>query len=81
MSEIPHTPPPDSATNSAPENPSEAPVESSAEAPEVEAPPDPVAEAADREGFRFLAIGFALFFILIAVCASIVAAVMKNMGI
>ena len=80
MSEIPHTP----APNAAPENTVEAPPATSAEAPEieaVEAPPDSVAEAADREGFRFLAIGFALFFILIAVCASIVAAVMKNMGI
>ena len=46
-----------------------------------EVPPDPVAQAADRAGFRFLAIGFAIFFAIIAVCASIVALVMKSMGI
>ena len=53
------------------------------EVPEAEAevPIDPAAQAADREGFRFIAIGFAFFFIVIAVCAGIVALVMKNMGI
>lgn len=49
--------------------------------PEIEIPIDPVAQAADREGFRFIAIAFAFFFIIIAVCAGIVAIVMKNMGI
>ncbi len=44
-------------------------------------PDDPEALANDRAGFKFLAIGFALFFALIAICAGIVAAVMKNMGI
>ena len=62
------------------------PVESSTEEieteeEEIEVPPDPVAMAADRAGFKFLAIGFVIFFVLIAICASIVALVMKNMGI
>ena len=42
---------------------------------------DPDAQAADRAGFKFLAIGFAIFFAIIAICASIVALVMKSMGI
>ena len=48
---------------------------------QIEVPVDPVAQAADRAGFKFLAIGFAIFFAIIAVCAGIVALVMKNMGI
>ena len=48
---------------------------------EIEAPADPDALAADRAGFKFLAIGFAFFFAIIAICASIVALVMKSMGI
>ncbi len=55
--------------------------ESDSEVPEIEIPIDPVAQAADREGFKFIAIAFAFFFIIIAVCAGIVAIVMKNMGI
>ncbi len=48
---------------------------------EVEIPVDPEALAADRAGFKFLAFGFLFFFVIIAVCASLVALVMKNMGI
>ena len=51
------------------------------EAQEVEMPDDPVALAADRAGFKFLAVGFAIFFAIIAICATIVALVMKSMGI
>ena len=61
-----------------PDAPATAPV---APDEELEISPDPVALDADRAGFRFLAIGFAIFFALIAVCASIVALVMKSMGI
>ena len=49
--------------------------------PEIEIPVDPVAQAADREGFRFIGIAFVFFFIIIIVCAGIVSLVMKNMGI
>ena len=52
-----------------------------AEAEEIEVPDDPEAMAADRAGFKFLAIGFLIFFIIIAVCAGIVALKMKSMGI
>ena len=52
-----------------------------AESEEIEAPADPEALAADRAGFKFIAIGFAFFFVVIVICASIVALVMKNMGI
>ena len=51
------------------------------ESEEIEVPADPKALAADRAGFKFLAIGFAIFFALIAICAIIVALVMKSMGI
>lgn len=40
-----------------------------------------VAQADDRAGFKFLAIGFAIFFAIIAICAGVVALVMKSMGI
>ena len=48
---------------------------------ELNVPHDPEALANDRAGFKFLAVGFAIFFALIAICASIVALVMKSMGI
>lgn len=48
---------------------------------EIEVPTDPAAQAADRAGFKFLAIGFGFFFAIIAICATIVALVMKSMGI
>jgi len=48
---------------------------------EVEVPDDPAALAADRAGFKFLAIGFAIFFVIIVICAGVVALAMKNMGI
>lgn len=51
------------------------------ESEEIEIPDDPAALAADRAGFKFLAIGFVIFFAIIAICAGIVALVMKNMGI
>ena len=56
-------------------------TEATDEAEEISVPDDPAALAADRAGFKFLAIGFVIFFILIAVCAGVVAIVMKNMGI
>ncbi len=78
--------PPSSPANSP--QPDDLPAENvpepqtSPEAVEVpDVPDDPEAIAADRAGFKFLAIGFAIFFVLIAVCASIVALVMKSMGI
>ena len=52
-----------------------------AEEKEIVVPDDPAALAADRAGFKFLAVGFAIFFVIIAVCAGIVALAMKNMGI
>ena len=55
--------------------------EATAQEEETEVPHDPVALDADRAGFKFLAIGFAIFFALIAICAGIVALVMKGMGI
>ena len=75
MSDTPPTNP--SQENSQPPT-EEIPTE---EIPTEEIPVDLAAQAADREGFRFIAIGFAFFFIIIIVCASIVALVMKRMGI
>ena len=54
---------------------------SETESEEIEFPHDPEALAADRAGFKFLAIGFLIFFIVIVICASVVALVMKKMGI
>ena len=51
------------------------------ESEEIEIPHDPAALAADRAGFKFLAVGFVIFFVLIIICASIVALAMKKMGI
>ncbi len=71
-------------TSEAPIVPAENVPDSPVDAPqskEIEVPADPEALAADRAGFKFLAIGFAIFFALIAICASIVALVMKSMGI
>ena len=78
-------------SDSSPQTPPEGPTESSPDAPEIapdegveteiEVPVDPEAQAADRAGFKFLAVGFLFFFVIIAVCASAVALVMKNMGI
>lgn len=69
------------------ESPETAPAEEIAEKTkeELEATIDPelraVAQADDRAGFKFLAIGFSIFFAIIAVCAGVVALVMKSMGI
>lgn len=78
----------DSLPSSSPDNAPQSddiPAETVPELPnsseEIEIPDDPAALAADRAGFKFLAIGFAIFFAIIAICAGIVALVMKNMGI
>ncbi len=73
--------PPSDAIAAAGETAGETETEVAGEAEETVAPDDPVALANDRAGFKFLAIGFAIFFALIAVCAGIVALVMKSMGI
>ena len=73
-------PPPEVSAQSAPPPPAQASADETA-AEEIEVPDDPNAIAADRAGFKFLAIGFAIFFVIIAVCAGVVALVMKNMGI
>ena len=85
MSDSP--PPPDNATN-----PDAVPAQNvpnmsngETESQEIETPDaieaDPEALAADRAGFKFLAVGFAIFFVIIFICAGIVALAMKNMGI
>ena len=81
-------PPPEVLAESVPNSPqvevadaSEATSEVASEAAEIVVSDDPAAVAADRAGFKFLAIGFVIFFVIIAVCAGVVALVMKNMGI
>ena len=76
-------PPPDSAPQ-----PDDVPAtkvpdssENETDIEEIEIPHDPAALAADRAGFKFLAIGFLIFFIVIVICASVVAIAMKRMGI
>lgn len=76
-------PPPDNA--SLPDDvPAETVPDSSndeTESEENEIYHDPAALAADRAGFKFLAVGFIIFFVLMVVCASVVALAMKKMGI
>ena len=62
-------------------NPSPAASNDETAVEKIVVPDDPEALANDRAGFKFLAIGFAIFFALIAICAGVVALVMKNMGI